>query len=109
MLASVLEIACRTNPATREVEPSTSYFQNTLTMNENEAIGSFKALTMNVQMGRMISRSSQAEAMTCRAVVAKLRTGTYTPDATLASAGGVFQVLHVARMLLQGSEVTREF
>ena len=63
----------------------------------------------NRRMGRMISRSSQAEAMTCRAVVEKLRSGAYTPDATLASAGGVFQVLHVARMLLQGSEDRQEF
>ena len=44
----------------------------------------------NSKMGRMISRSSQAEATTCRAVVEKLRSGTYTPDAALANAGGVY-------------------
>ena len=44
----------------------------------------------NSKMGRMISRSSQAEATTCRAVVEKLRSGTYTPHASLTSAGGVY-------------------
>ena len=44
----------------------------------------------NSQMGKMISRGSQAEVSTCRAVVEKLRTGTYTPDAALANAGGVY-------------------
>lgn len=42
------------------------------------------------KMGAMISRSSQAEASTCRSVVEKLRSGTYTPDKALASAGGVY-------------------
>jgi hypothetical protein len=45
-------------------------------------------------MGKMMSRSSQAEASTARAVVEKLRTGTYVPDATLANAGGVYSKLY---------------
>jgi hypothetical protein len=65
MLLDALEIACRTNPATREVEPLTSYLQNTPTMNETEAIGCFKALTMNVQMGQVLSDTCLMEYMRC--------------------------------------------
>jgi hypothetical protein len=45
---------------------------------------------INSRMGKMVARSSQAEATTCRAVVERLRTGTYTPDSALANAGGVY-------------------
>lgn len=65
MLVDALDIACDANPATREIEPLTSLLQNTLQLNETEAIGCFKALVVNSQIGQVSSDTCIMEFMRC--------------------------------------------
>lgn len=83
MLVDALDIATRANPASREIEPLTSFFQNTLSFNETEAIGSFKALVVNAQMGQVSSDSCLMEYMRCLIRLEKAQTFTAPMKATI--------------------------
>ena len=65
LLIAALEIASRTNPATRETEPLTSYLQNCQTFNETEAIGTLKVLVLQTQLGQAAMDGCLLEFMRC--------------------------------------------